>query len=102
MSTYEGLDVGALEWRPYDGHGTRSRVREYFVAGLEEFELCSEGGLLVIRRTVRQPGRPPHALETARGRVRDTEEVWRALAAHLAMGKRLPTFCNALRRSQSA
>ena len=94
-------DAEEPTWRPYDARGTRSRVRAFLVAGAEEFELCAEGGLLVIRRTIRRKGRPPLVLETSRGRVRDTEEVWETLSRFLEAGRRLPSSPEALRRPQS-
>ncbi|MGS2646414.1 hypothetical protein [Streptosporangium sp. G12] len=69
----------ALEWRPYTRQGRTSRVRAYVVRGVAEYELCAEGGQMVIRRTVRHGGRRI-ITEAARGRVCDVEEIWKSIA----------------------
>ncbi|MEV4081665.1 hypothetical protein AB0J43_15455 [Nonomuraea fuscirosea] len=67
----------ALDWRPYDSRGTRSRVREYVTRGKVEFELCSEGGQEIIRRTDRS-GKRPVVSEVGRSLThRDTVDLWK-------------------------
>lgn len=65
----------ALEWRPYNSHGTRSKVREIVTRGAVEYELCLEGGVYVIRRTDRHRN-AVKVHETARGLYRHTMDVW--------------------------
>lgn len=69
-----------LDWRPYDSHGTTSRVRESVKRGAVEFELCCEGGSFVIRRTVRR-GEKVTITETARGLYRQTMEAWKLVTS---------------------
>jgi hypothetical protein len=74
------------EWRPYQAHSPRSRVREFFVRGDTEFELLVEGGAELIRRTVRtSTGRIVRQEEAARGRLHlVVTELWMELRAEYA------------------
>lgn len=66
----------ALDWRPYDSRGTRSRVKEIFTRGKVEFELCLEGGQEIIRRTDRS-GKSEIVTEVGRDLPRlVTLELW--------------------------
>ncbi|AWS45005.1 hypothetical protein [Streptosporangium sp. 'caverna'] len=64
-----------LEWTRYVPRGNTSRVRAFIVRGAVEYELCAEGGQMVIRRTVLVIS------EAARGRVSDAQEIWKAIAS---------------------
>ncbi|WP_326646401.1 hypothetical protein OG884_17425 [Streptosporangium sp. NBC_01755] len=69
-----------LDWRPYDCRGTRSRVSEFVTRGKVEFELCSEGGQDVIRRTDRS-GKRPVVSEVGRSLThRATLDLWKLVA----------------------
>lgn len=79
-----GQAAGAegLSWRPYASRGGRTRVRDQFMSGADEFELCSEGGAMMIRRTVYKRGQVSEVLEACRGALwRDVEAEWLTLCA---------------------
>ncbi|MEV1240752.1 hypothetical protein [Nonomuraea sp. NPDC049750] len=70
----------ALTWTEYDSRGMASRMKQFFVRGNVEYELCAEGGQYVIKRTERKNGHVV-VMETARGYRRDTEDVWKSIAS---------------------
>ncbi|MFI7144405.1 hypothetical protein ACIBO2_05770 [Nonomuraea sp. NPDC050022] len=55
-------------------------MKQFFVRGNVEYELCAEGGQYVIKRTERKNGHVV-VMETARGYRRDTEDVWKSIAS---------------------
>lgn len=68
-----------LDWTPYDGcRGVRLRVRGLAVREAAEYELCSEGGQMLIRRLVQHDGRMT-ASEACRGLPRDVLAAWAEL-----------------------
>lgn len=72
--------VSGLVWTPFHDRGGTLRVREFFSRGSTEFELCAQGGQMLIRRTVRNGNRETVS-EAARGRPADTRAAWLEVSA---------------------
>lgn len=71
--------ASGLDWTPYDSaRGGRLRVRDIIIRGATEYELCAEGGQMLIRRIVRRNGSVITS-EACRGLARHTEAAWSAL-----------------------
>lgn len=71
--------ASGLDWTPYDSaRGGRLRVRDIIIRGATEYELCTEGGQMLIRRIVCRNGSVITS-EACRGLARHTEAAWSAL-----------------------
>ncbi|MFI6485573.1 hypothetical protein ACIBH1_47245 [Nonomuraea sp. NPDC050663] len=71
-----------LGWTAYTPHGIRLRVRDIYRHGAIEYELCSEGGQMLIRR-LDYEGKTTVVSEACRGLARDTEAAWATLIRSL-------------------
>ncbi|MGW5688341.1 hypothetical protein [Nonomuraea sp. NPDC003754] len=69
-------------WTPYTNRGTWLRVRAVHRYGDVEYELCMEGGQMLIRR-LEYRRRPVVISESCRGLARHVEAAWVSLIKSL-------------------
>ncbi|GAA4051084.1 hypothetical protein [Nonomuraea soli] len=70
-------------WTPYVDHGTRLRVRAVHHHGDIDYELCMEGGQMLIRR-LDNHRKPVVISESYRGLARQAEDAWASLIRSLS------------------